>query len=124
MMLNVSGHDVSKRSNGDLYVIRRADPRPVVVRQIVKEDHVGSSKQREFLEQIRKAAFVRMRVLDISVLFETLDRRLIAARYSKQAIGEHSFTIDQMPEKLFDTPLALGVCKAALLLGHRRDQVL
>ena len=56
------------------------------------------ANQLKFLEQVRERAVIGIRVCDVIVLFETLDRRFIATRDAQNPVRKDPLTVDQMAE--------------------------
>lgn len=123
-MLDVAGHNVNQRADRDLYIICCPDSRPSSVFEILEEDHVRPAEQRELLEDVRKASFVRVSIFDVAVLLESFDRRFIPARNTKQPVRKHSLAIDQVSQELLDTPLAIGISKFTFLFRQAGEDIL
>src|SRR4029078_419403 len=122
-MADMADHYPCQRSNGYFDIIGRASAGPIGKFQVRKKHQISLSKQSKLNDQLSYSATVRMRVLNIAVLFESLDRRLITAGNAKNAIGKHSLAIDDMAKYLFDRPFAITVSVSALFFRYAVEQL-
>src|SRR5258708_34014868 len=110
------GDDESHSEDGDFLAAGGAAAEPGRVIEGADQSDVGAANGGEFLEQLGKFAGRGVRNFYIVVLFESWERRLIAAGDAKQAVGEDPFSVVDVTKTLLYGPFARGVTENGFLV--------
>ena len=123
MVRDVSGNDVSQRTNGERVITRNARPRPRFVRKALEKRDSRQPDASEFLNQIRPRRIVCIRRLDSQILVKTGQRVLIFARKPKRAIEKYTLSVVYVVQDLANRPFSRLVRVEALFLRNTLEKL-
>src|SRR5215469_3926701 len=122
VMAHMAGDDEGQSRRRNLFLAGSPPPLPSGGIEGADQRDGSFANNRKLVQQVLEGSRREFAGLNVSILLETGERGLIAARDAQQTVGKDTLGVAQVADDLLDGPFARGVAKIGLLVGKRRQE--